>query len=157
MTVLAGEPVGFGVIGVGLMGTFHAANLARHVDGARLTALADPQPGLAEELANRLDCRYWTRDIQELLANPGVEAVVITAPAEYHADTMVAAAQAGKAVFCEKPLANTLADADRAIAAVQAAGVSFKSASSDALTRGSPVRVPWLMTARSVRCNCFDR
>jgi myo-inositol 2-dehydrogenase/D-chiro-inositol 1-dehydrogenase len=114
------------VIGVGQMGAFHAANLARRVAGARLTGVADPQPGLAEDTAVRLGCATWTRDYQELLANPDVEAVVVAAPAEYHASTVVAAAQAGKAVFCEKPLANTLAEADRAIQAVTVAGVPFQ-------------------------------
>jgi myo-inositol 2-dehydrogenase / D-chiro-inositol 1-dehydrogenase len=49
--------------------------------------------------------------------------VVIAAPARFHADLVVAAAGAGKGVFCEKPMALTLADADRAIAAARAAGV----------------------------------
>jgi len=120
------RPVGFGVIGVGLMGEFHAANLARRVDGAQLVGLADPQPGLAEAAAGRFGARLWTRDYQDLLSNPDVEAVVIAAPAHHHASTVVAAAQAGKAIFCEKPLANTLADADRAIEAVTHAGVPFQ-------------------------------
>jgi myo-inositol 2-dehydrogenase/D-chiro-inositol 1-dehydrogenase len=120
------RPVGFGVIGVGLMGAFHAANLARRVDGAQLVGLADPQPGLAETTAERLGCQFWTRDYQQLLSNPAIEAVVIAAPAEYHASTIVAAAQAGKAVFCEKPLANNLAEADPAIDAVQRADVPFQ-------------------------------
>jgi myo-inositol 2-dehydrogenase/D-chiro-inositol 1-dehydrogenase len=120
------RPVGFGVIGVGLMGAFHAANLARRVDGARLVGLADPKPGVADKLAVRLGCPVWTRDYQDLLSNPDVEAVVIAAPAEFHANTVAAAAQAHKAVFCEKPLANNLADADHAILAVQTAGVPFQ-------------------------------
>ena len=120
------HPVGVGVIGVGQMGAFHAANLARRVEGARLIGVADPQPGLAEATAARLGCAVWTCDYQELLANPNVEAVVVAAPAEYHASTVAAAAQAGKAVFCEKPLANTLSEADRAIQAVTAAGVPFQ-------------------------------
>ena len=55
-----------------------------------------------------------------------MEAVLIAAPARFHADLVVAAAGAGKAVFCEKPMALTLADADRAIAAAQAAGVALQ-------------------------------
>jgi myo-inositol 2-dehydrogenase / D-chiro-inositol 1-dehydrogenase len=126
VTSTAVRPIGVGVIGVGQMGAFHAANLARRVDGARLVGVADPQPGRAEDTAVRLGCPGWTRDYQELLTNPDVEAVVVAAPAEYHASTVAEAAQAGKAVFCEKPLANTLAEADRAIQAVTAAGVPFQ-------------------------------
>jgi myo-inositol 2-dehydrogenase/D-chiro-inositol 1-dehydrogenase len=126
VTTAVTNPVGFGVIGVGQMGAFHAANLARRVDGARLVGLADRQPGLAETAAGRLGTQLWTRDFQHLLSNDAVEAVVIATPAEYHASTVVAAAQARKAVFCEKPLANTLADADLAIDAVHRAGVPFQ-------------------------------
>ena len=120
------RPVGFGVIGVGLIGSHHAANLAHRVAGARLVALADPKPGLAERTAAALGCSTWTLDPDKLLSNPEVDAVVIASPAAYHADTVVAAAQAGKAIFCEKPLANALADADRAIDAVRVAGVPFQ-------------------------------
>ena len=66
--------------------------------------------------------REATTDPAELLADPSVQAVVIAAPARFHADLVEAAAGAGKAVFCE-PMALTLADADRAVAAAEAAGV----------------------------------
>lgn len=125
-TVTADPRVGFGVIGVGLIGAYHAANLATRTPGARLVALADPMPGLAERTAAAVGCSTWTRDIDTLLANPEVEAVVIASPVAYHPDAIIAAAQAGKAVFCEKPLANNLADADRAILAVRTAGVPFQ-------------------------------
>jgi myo-inositol 2-dehydrogenase/D-chiro-inositol 1-dehydrogenase len=62
-------------------------------------------------------------DAAQVWADPAVEAVVIAAPARLHAGLVVAAAEAGKNVFCEKPMALTLADADRAIDAVRAAGV----------------------------------
>jgi len=119
-------PVGVAVIGVGLMGAHHAENLAHRVPGARLVGLADPQPGLAERHAARLGCPRWTLDYQQLLADPAVEAVVIATPAPFHAEVIVAAALAGKAVFCEKPIAHRLADADRAIAATRNARVLFQ-------------------------------
>src|SRR4051812_5226706 len=81
-------PVGVGVIGVGAMGAHHASNLARRVPGARLVGLADPQPGLAEQQAAALGCDFATRDYQELLANPAVEAVVIATPARFHAEAV---------------------------------------------------------------------
>ena len=116
-------PVGVGVIGVGLIGAYHAASLAQRVPGARLVGLADAQPGLAEQRAVALGCDSWTTDYQKLLANPALEAVVIATPAEYHTEVVVAAARAGKAVFCEKPIANDVEDADRAIRAARQAGV----------------------------------
>jgi myo-inositol 2-dehydrogenase / D-chiro-inositol 1-dehydrogenase len=123
---LSVDELGVGVIGVGLIGAYHAANLARRVEGARLVGVADPQGGLAEATAQRLGCSFWSRDYQELLKNPTVEAVVIASPAAFHPELIVAATQAGKAVFCEKPLANTLEDADRAIQAVHSATVAFQ-------------------------------
>jgi myo-inositol 2-dehydrogenase/D-chiro-inositol 1-dehydrogenase len=119
-------PVGVGVIGVGTMGAHHAHSLAQRVPGARLVGLADPSPGVAERLAATLGGPRWTLDYQHLLANPAVEAVVIATPARYHTEAIVAAAQAGKAVFCEKPIADDLGDADRAIQATRHAGVTFQ-------------------------------
>ena len=119
----ARPPLGVGVIGVGLIGAYHARSLAERLPAARLVGLADAQPALAERQAAALGCEFWTADYRELLANPDVEAVVVATPADYHADAVVAAAQAGKAVFCEKPIATELADADRAIRATRHAGV----------------------------------
>jgi myo-inositol 2-dehydrogenase / D-chiro-inositol 1-dehydrogenase len=119
-------PVGVGLIGAGAIGAFHAESLARRVPGARLAAVADPAPGAAGKLAASLGCPNATTDPAELLADPAVQAVVIAAPARFHAGLVVAAARAGKAVFCEKPMAVTLADADRAIAAARMAGVPLQ-------------------------------
>ena len=118
-----GEPVGVALIGSGRMGSFHGQTLARRIPGARLVAVADPAPDAAERLAAALGADRASTDPAEVLADPAVDAVVIAAPARFHADLVVAAAGAGKAVFCEKPMALTLADADRAIAATRAAGV----------------------------------
>jgi myo-inositol 2-dehydrogenase/D-chiro-inositol 1-dehydrogenase len=120
------KPVGVGLIGAGWMGAFHGETLARRLPGARLAGVADPAPGAAERLAGSLGAPKATTDPAEVLADPAVEAVLIAAPARFHADLVEAAAGAGKAVFCEKPMALTLADADRAIAATQAAGVPLQ-------------------------------
>jgi len=118
-----GEPVGMALIGSGRMGSFHGQTLAQRIPGTRLVAVADPAPDAAERLAAALGADRAYADPAEAFADPAVEAVVIAAPARFHADLVVAAAGAGKAVFCEKPMALTLADADRAIAATRAAGV----------------------------------
>ncbi|HYN18680.1 MAG TPA: Gfo/Idh/MocA family oxidoreductase [Actinomycetes bacterium] len=121
--VTGGEPVGVALIGSGRMGSFHGETLARRIPGARLVAVADPAPGAAERLAAALGADRASTDPAEVLADPAVEAVVLAAPARFHTDLVVAAAAAGKAVFCEKPMALTLADADRAIGAAGAAGI----------------------------------
>jgi myo-inositol 2-dehydrogenase / D-chiro-inositol 1-dehydrogenase len=115
-------PLSFGLIGAGWIGGFHAETLARHLTNARLTAVADPEPGAAE----RLSAPRTYRNPLDLIADPSVDAVAICSPAATHADLVVAAAQAGKHVFCEKPMALTLDDADRAIAAARTAGVALQ-------------------------------
>lgn len=120
------RPVGVAVLGVGAMGAHHAESLARRVPGARLIAICDPLPGLAEQLAVSLGCGRWSTDYEEVLDDPRVEAVVIAAPARFHAEAIASAAEAGKAVFCEKPIAHTLVDADRALDATRRAGVPLQ-------------------------------
>lgn len=115
-------PLSFGLIGAGWIGTFHAETLAHRLPNTRLVAVADPVPDAAE----RLSAPRSYQDPMELIADPSVEAVAICSPAATHADLVVAAARAGKHVFCEKPMALTLEDADRAIAAARDAGVALQ-------------------------------
>jgi myo-inositol 2-dehydrogenase/D-chiro-inositol 1-dehydrogenase len=115
-------PLSFGLIGAGWIGSFHAETLANRLPGARLAAVADPVPGAAD----RLPAPRAYRDPQELINDRSIDAVAICSPAATHADLVVAAAQAGKHVFCEKPMALTLDDADRAIDAARAAGVALQ-------------------------------
>ncbi len=117
------DDVRVALVGSGRMGAFHGASLARRVPGARLAAVADPAPGAAERLAAQLGAAAAYTDPAQAFADPRVDAVVIAAPARFHADLVVAAAAAGKPVFCEKPVGHALADVDRATAAARAAGV----------------------------------
>jgi myo-inositol 2-dehydrogenase / D-chiro-inositol 1-dehydrogenase len=119
----ASRPVGVALVGSGRMGAYHGATLAQRLPGARLAAVADPAPDAAEKLAAALGAGSPYTDPGQALADPAVDAVVIAAPARFHAELIVAAARAGKAVFCEKPAALSLADIDRAIDAVRSAGV----------------------------------
>lgn len=102
------------------------ASVVRRIPGAALEALADPQPGAAAAVAEPFGVTKAFLDASELLVDPAVDGVVISSPAFTHADLVVAAAEAGKAVFVEKPLALTLADADRAVAAASAEGVPLQ-------------------------------
>jgi myo-inositol 2-dehydrogenase / D-chiro-inositol 1-dehydrogenase len=119
------DPVRFGVIGTGRIGTSHATLLRREVPGARLVAVADVRPEAAAASAARLHCRAAASPA-ELLADEQVEAVVIAASSTAHADLIVAAAEAGKPVFCEKPAGMTLAEIDRGLAAVRRVGVPLQ-------------------------------
>ena len=117
------RPVGMALIGSGRMGSFHGETLAHRLQGVRLVAVADPAPGAAARLAGELGAASAYADPRQAFADPAVDAVVIAAPARFHAELIVAAAQAGKAIFCEKPASLTLAALDQALAAVQDAGV----------------------------------
>lgn len=116
------QPLSVGLIGAGWIGTFHAETLSTRLPGVRLAAIADPDPTAAE----RISAPRHYREPLELIADPDVDAVAICSPATSHADLVVAAAQAGKHVFCEKPMALTLDDADRAIDAAATAGVALQ-------------------------------
>jgi myo-inositol 2-dehydrogenase / D-chiro-inositol 1-dehydrogenase len=119
------DPVGVGLVGAGRIGTSHATLLARRVPGARLVAVADARPNAALALADALGCRALN-DPAELFADPEVEAVVIAASAGAHADLIVAAAAAGKPVFCEKPMGLTIEEIDRGVEAARMAGVALQ-------------------------------
>ena len=119
----AGRPVRVALIGSGRMGSFHAESLTYRIPGVQLVAIADPAPGAADRMAAAFGAAAAYTSATHVFADPSVDAVVIAAPARFHADLIVAAAQAGKAVFCEKPGALTLDDLDRARQAVEDAQV----------------------------------
>lgn len=120
------KPVNVGLIGAGRIGSFHGESVARRIKDAELVAIADPAPNAAAQLAAKLDVEHAYTDVAQLLAHPGLDAVIVATPARFHTNVLVQAAEAGKAVFCEKPMALTLEDADRAIAAARAAGVPLQ-------------------------------
>jgi myo-inositol 2-dehydrogenase / D-chiro-inositol 1-dehydrogenase len=119
------EPVRVGLVGAGRIGSSHAEVITRRVPGARLVAVADHRPDAAHALAARLNCEAFD-DPERLLTDAGIEAVVIAASTQAHADLVTAAAEAGKAVFCEKPMGLSLDEVDRCIAATTRAGVPLQ-------------------------------
>lgn len=122
----AKKPVNIGLIGAGRIGSFHGESIQRRLVDANLIAIADPAPGAAAKLAAALDVDASYTDVGELLAHPGLDAVLIATPARFHTNVLVQVAEAGKHIFCEKPMALTLEDADRGIAAAKAAGVNLQ-------------------------------
>lgn len=114
--------VSVAVLGAGNIGRYHAESLATRIRGARLAVVADPAGDLAVKLGDELSCGHTT-DVDAVLADPAVDAVVIATPGFTHAELIHKAAVAGKAIFCEKPLSWDLESADEALAAVNRAGV----------------------------------
>jgi myo-inositol 2-dehydrogenase/D-chiro-inositol 1-dehydrogenase len=126
MALATSTPVRLGLIGTGWIGSFHAQSIVRGVPGATLVAVADPAPGAAERVGEPLGVEVTLTDPAELIARDDIDGIVIASPASTHANLVVAAAQAGKAIFVEKPMALTLEDADRAIEAAADAGVPLQ-------------------------------
>lgn len=93
--------IGIGVIGAGRIGRIHAGNVAAS-GRARLVAVSDALDSAASSLATELGTRAATREA--ILADPSIAAVLICSPTDTHADFIEEAVQAGKSVFCEKPV-----------------------------------------------------
>jgi myo-inositol 2-dehydrogenase/D-chiro-inositol 1-dehydrogenase len=123
VTSTATATVRVGVIGVGRIGRLHAELLARQVRGAALAAVCDSDRWRARAVAAELGVPA-AEGVDSLLE--AVDAVAICSSTPTHADLIVAAARAGRAIFCEKPLSLDLAELDRALAACAEAGVAFQ-------------------------------
>jgi myo-inositol 2-dehydrogenase/D-chiro-inositol 1-dehydrogenase len=114
-----------GLIGAGRGGRLHAGHLAGQIPGARLATVADVWLAAAREVAARHGAPVATAEYGDVLADPAIDAVLIAAATAAHA-TLIAAAAAGKHIFCEKPIALSLAAIDGALAAVERAGVQLQ-------------------------------
>ena len=112
--------ISFCQFGAGRIGAIHAENIVRH-PGARLAAIVDVDRDAAERLATRHGAAVGTQ--AGVLADPGIDAVVISSSTDTHADLVEAAARAGKAVFCEKPLDLDRRRAEACLAVVGECGV----------------------------------
>jgi myo-inositol 2-dehydrogenase/D-chiro-inositol 1-dehydrogenase len=120
------KSIGFGVVGLGRIGAFHADTLHHHVSGAHLVAAAvDPEHRRALEAAGTAPCDLEV-DVAALLTRSDVDAILIASPAVAHHEHIVMAAASGKPIFSEKPLADTVPKAEEAARAATIAGVPFQ-------------------------------
>lgn len=116
----------FGVIGAGRIGKLHAENLATRIPGVEIVAIADVDLKSAQELAARLHIAAALDDYHAILSDPSIDAVAICSSTDTHAKIVIEAAQAGKHIFCEKPIDLKLATIDAALEAVEKAGVKLQ-------------------------------
>ncbi len=116
-----------GVIGLGRMGQVYAHHLATRVPQARIAAVADALEERGRAFADEFGIESWSTDYREVLANKEVKAVFVISPTSTHREVVTAAAEAGKAIFCEKPVALTLADTDAMLATIEKNGVMFQA------------------------------
>ncbi len=115
-----------GVIGAGRIGKIHAENIRYFIPEARLRAVADPVADTLLDWARGLGVERVTRDAREVLADEGIDAVVVCSSTDTHADMVIAAAGSRKHVFCEKPVDLSVEKVKRALAAVEKAGVKLQ-------------------------------
>ncbi len=102
-----GQKLGVCLIGAGRAGMIHGRNFASLVPGARLTAVSDTNEKAARAAAVELDVDCWYSDYRQALQNPEIDAVIIATPTKFHHTIVLQAAQSGKHVLCEKPMAMT--------------------------------------------------
>ncbi len=143
------RPVRIAVVGVGYLGRFHAEKLAR-LSGAELVAVVDRDPARAEEVGRRLGVAHHT-DHQAVMAQ--VEAVSVVTPTVSHYRVAGDFLAAGRDVFCEKPLASSLEQAQRLVRLARAEGRILQVGH---LERFNPAVEEMLRLARSplfIECN----
>jgi predicted dehydrogenase len=114
----ADESVRVGVAGLGYWGPNLARNFAA-IPGCEVSWLCDPSREARERVASAHPGARLTADVEDLLDDPGLDAVVLATPVPTHAELAIAAVEAGKHCFVEKPLATSSADAERALAAAE--------------------------------------
>jgi myo-inositol 2-dehydrogenase/D-chiro-inositol 1-dehydrogenase len=107
------DDVRIGLIGAGRIARVHA-EAYRGVTRGRITSCTDPVKSVARSLAADYGFDI-AEDFDALLSDPDIDAVLIATPNDLHADQTIAALRAGKHVFCQKPIALSLADADRVV------------------------------------------
>ena len=115
------EPVRLGVIGVGQIGNHHLDNYAE-IDGADVVAIADIDDAEGQRVTSQYGIPHVYTDFRQLLARDDIDAVDVCLHNNYHMPVTVEALQAGKDVYCEKPMAGTFHDALRMLETAQATG-----------------------------------
>jgi predicted dehydrogenase len=128
-----GRRIGVGLIGYAFMGRAHSSawrNVAPAFDAELvpdLRVICGRDETLVQEAATRLGWAEWTTDWRELVAREDVDVIDVSTPGNLHAEMAIAALEAGKHVLCEKPLANSVAEAERTAAARAAAAHGVKA------------------------------
>ena len=118
------DKVGFAVVGLGIWGETHVKTYAHHPN-VDLVRVCDMNEDRAKQKAEEYSVGTYGTDFREVMDDPAVQAVSVVTPDFAHTDIAVAAAEAGKHILLEKPMATTVQDCQRILDAVEAAGVRF--------------------------------
>jgi myo-inositol 2-dehydrogenase/D-chiro-inositol 1-dehydrogenase len=121
------DSIRLGIIGAGRIGKIHAENISYQIPQAKIVALADvnmnPQ---MEAWAHGLGIETTMKDPKQMMKDPSIDAVVICSSTDTHADFVIMAAQAGKHIFCEKPIDLSVAKVKAALKAAKDANVKLQ-------------------------------
>ena len=118
--------IGVGVIGAGRIGALHIEHLAQNIPEAELISICSLDVPGVKSLAKQFNVPKVTTDYNTLLTDPQIEAVLVASATNTHVEMSQAAAQAGKHIFCEKPISLDLEQIDETLAIVERAGVKFQ-------------------------------
>src|SRR4029078_8356671 len=113
------------ILGVGRIGKMHAELVARRVPGAALAMVQDINADAAANVGQQFDVPFTT-DVDEVLGAADVDAVAICSSTDTHVPLLIAAAKAGKAILCEKPVSLDLDKVDSALAIVDVSGAPMQ-------------------------------
>ena len=116
---------GWGLIGTGRIADDRVLPAIKSFERNRLVGVVSRDAGRAESFAKKFGAEHAYTRYEDLLRNPDVTVVAIHTPNAFHAEQAIAAARAGKHVFCDKPMATSVADAERMIAECEKAGVKL--------------------------------
>ena len=120
------KQLNIGIIGAGRIGKVHMQSITYNVPGAKVLGITDVFKDGLQELADKYGIEKVYEDYKEMLADKDIDAVLVCSSTDTHADISIEAAQAGKHVFCEKPVDLTPEKVKAVIAAVEKAGVKLQ-------------------------------
>ena len=114
------------LVGSGRAGMIHGHNLAGSVPGGKIIAVCDPVGNVAENAAKELGIDLFYKDYHDVMKNEEIDAVIIACPTKFHKEITVAAANAGKHVFCEKPIDHDVDKIKEVIEALEGTNLKYQ-------------------------------
>jgi myo-inositol 2-dehydrogenase/D-chiro-inositol 1-dehydrogenase len=118
--------ISIAVIGTGRIGSMHTRNLVRSIPEANLVAICDIRLDVAQAVADELDIERVVKDYHELLADENIEAFLVATNTDTHAFIVKDIANAGRHIFCEKPLALDLQSTDEVLNTIEKTKVKLQ-------------------------------
>jgi scyllo-inositol 2-dehydrogenase (NAD+) len=120
------KTINVGVIGLGRLGSLYASYLRSRIPHVNLLAVSDVRETVAQTFAQENNVPKWFKDYRDLLAEKGIDSVIVVTPTSTHTEVVIEAARQGKAIFCEKPLTLSLDEAEAMSSAIEQTGTFFQ-------------------------------